>query len=222
MNRLLASLCLAASAAFACNAPAAILLDWSPNATGAELSPSGDGSVLANLSTGINWAEEVMLPFGALITGMDIYTSNTKASLNQSVTIRFWDNPIVPTVFTALVSILDTDGVTGAKADRVRAHVDFGSNAFSVAANQFFLIGMSGTDSDLGLYGLTGPNAPGDEMMLVFNGDVPDDFADVGDMAFRLHGNVSRNVPDSSSTLALLALGAFGIAWFRRVSAKSR
>jgi PEP-CTERM motif len=198
---------------------AGILLDHSPGTTGATLEFS-DGNPWSNDSTSQNFADTFRFGTAETLSGMDIYTSTAFPSVGMSVTVRLWaDSGGLPGAlldnFTTTVTAVDSVG-TVPGTDDVRVHADF---TLDLAANTTYWIGMSGTNAELGQYGLSGPNAPGDGGMAQFKGTTFEGFAPtIGNMAFRLEGPASAVPEPSSFVLASGSIGiiALGLAWRRR------
>ena len=187
-------------------------LDHSPGTTGADLEFS-DGDPWSNNSSGQNFADNFSFGSAQTLSGMDIYTATAFPSVGMSVTVRLWsDGGGLPGTlldnFTTTVTAVDSVG-TVAGTDDVRVHADF---TLSLAANTMYWIGMSGTNAELGQYGLGGPNAPGDGGMAQFAGTTFSFFAStIGDQAFRLEGSPSAIPEPSSVVLAGGAIGLFGL-----------
>jgi hypothetical protein len=196
-----------------------IILDHSPGTTGATVSVPYE-----NLSSTQNFADRVLFPNAALLTGMDIYTSTTVfPSVGQAAMVRVWaGSPAAPgdllVGFTTSISAIDSQGAVDGV---VRLHADF-TSPVSLAADTTYWIGMSSEGRDFGQIGLFAPNAPDDGLMQQFNGLIPQGPPRaIGDMAFRLEGEVISTVPAPPSLIllgtGLPTLAAWG--WRRRKGA---
>jgi hypothetical protein len=197
-------------------AAAAIVWDHSPATTGADI--YGPWS---NISSGQNFSDQFLLGQDTTLTGMDIYTSNAYPSIGQSVTVRLWsDNGGTPGTllqsFTEALAAVDTQSA-GSDLWVRRAFASF-VNPVSVLANTRYWIGMSGTDSELAQLTLTGPNAPGDNTTVGFNGKTFLTNYSIGDQAFRLHGKTTE-VPTPLLLPGLVGMGM--AAWRRRKAVAS-
>jgi hypothetical protein len=198
---------------------ASVLLDRSPATTGATLELA-DGKPWSNLSYSQNFADSFSFGTAETLSGMDIYTSTVLPSVGMSVTVRLWsDSGGLPGTLldnlTTTVTAVDSVGTVPGTED-VRVHADF---TLTLAAGTTYWIGMSGTNAELGQYGLDGPNAPQDGGMARFIGTTFSDFASTdGDMAFRLEGSASTIPEPSSLVLAARSIGllGLGLAWRRR------
>ena len=198
-----------------------ILLDYSPDATGAVIEPT---TAYQNNSAAQNFAERIIFNTDVLITGMDIYTLDWWNSVGNSVLVRTWDEqmgyPALGSVSSILTSIaaMDTEGITHApvlaNGSYVRLHVDFGVNSFNLSANTALWIGISGFQSEIGQLTLTGPNQPDNGALYMFNGLSSSGEPPLGDMAMRIHGE--RSVPETSSVVVLLGLGLCSLIAVRR------
>ncbi len=211
----------------------AVLIDQSPLGTSGTITP-GIGSVWLNVYDSQNFGERVIFAYDVRITGMDIYSYSYFAPIGRDVLIKTWGesegtlDAATLSSFSTVLSAVDTDGI-GTWLGLfdyfgVRAHADFGSNSFVLAANTPLWIDMTGIPTDiaptnLGLLGLKGLAAPADGMMWLFSGDTSLAAIDAaGDMAMRLYGERvdGPTVPDFGPTLALLGLGLAGLAALRR------
>lgn len=208
MFRSLATLTLLCS--IVVSAPAAIIWDYSPATTGANGNPG-----FINRAGDQNFLEHIQFAQDATITGMDIFSRSSAGTLGQSVTIRlFSDASGVPgtliTSFSENLDAVDTVGV-GSLTGITRKYADF-TTSLSLLANTTYWIGMSGTSLDLGQLGLNS-NYPDDSRMYQLNVITPvhPTGTGVGDMAFRLHGDLAA-VPEPSTYIAgallLLPIGA--------------
>jgi hypothetical protein len=208
-------------------AQADVILDYSPDTSGAILTPqdfAGPGSTWSNYYSSQNFGELISFGSDVTITGMDIYSSFAQVGTN--VLVRTWaDSAGTPDSgsvmsFASVVAAVDLVGITSADplSGYNRMFVDFGSNSFTLSANTSLWIGISGLDYGIGLVGLAGPNAPGNGKMAQFAGSTFGFHASIGDMAMRIHG--TQNVPDSASMLSLLGLGALGLALMRRLGTR--
>lgn len=195
-------------------AKAAFIVNYSPGATGA----STFGSFL-NLSTSQNFAERILFNSAATITAMDIYTASFQGPVGTSVTIRLWaDNAGSPgtliTSFTETISVRDSDG-NGGNSQIARIRATF-TNALNLSANTQYWIGMSGTSTDIGLFTLTGPNAPDNARSAIFTGTTFGSTNNTGDMAFRLEGTLGGVVAAPAPAGAVLfGIGLVGLAGSR-------
>lgn len=200
-----------------------ILLDYSPDATGAVIAPMG--TAFSNISGGQNFAERIIFDTDVLITGMDIYSLDWWNTVGNYVVVRTWDEqvgyPDIGTVdsFYSSISAMDSEGITTAPVLSIgsytRLHVDFGANSFNLAANTALWIGISGFQSEMGQLALSGPKQPGNGTMYMFYGLNPAGEPYDGDMAMRIHGE--RSVPETSSVVMLLGFGLGGLMAVRRV-----
>ena len=202
-----------------------ILLDYSPDATGAVIGPPG--SAWSNHSESQNFAERIIFDTDVLITGMDIYSLNWWNSVGHSVLVRTWDEQSgLPDFgsandFLSVIAAIDTEGITTAPiidvGSYIRVHVDFGASSFNLAANTALWIGISGFQSQMGLLSLSGPNQPGNGAMYQFTSLSPEGEPPIGDMAMRIHGERSASVPETGSVVMLVGLGLCGLIAVRRV-----
>jgi hypothetical protein len=198
-----------------------ILLDYSPDATGAIIEPAG--SVWSNISISQNFAENIIFNSNVLITGMDIYSIDSWATVGTAVLVRTWNDqsglPDIGSVkgFASSISTVDTEGIMTAPVapygSYTRLHVDFGANSFSLSANTALWIGISGLQSEIGLLSLGGLNAPGNGEVYMFSDTSPAGVPTIGGMAMRIHG---EQVPETSSVVVLLGLGLCGLIAIRR------
>jgi hypothetical protein len=202
-------------------ADAAIVWDYSPKTTGAVVSPSV-GNWFTNMSTKQNFAEQFLLPQSTTLTGMDVYTISSRAAVEKSVTVRLWEDyegapKTLLKDFTETLAIVDVEGAsTDPNPTMVRAFARF-NEPIRLLANMRYWIGMSGTgdgESDLGQLALVNLNAPGDSRMAQFSDKMFTGLTnnEVGDQAFRLHGNISE-VPTPAMIPGLLS---FGMAIWRK------
>jgi hypothetical protein len=195
-------------------ADAGILWDWSPAATNGSLS-----GLWSNQSNGQNFVESVVFGSAVQVTGMDIYTESSYVNVGATTVVRVRsDNAGTPNGLISesieTITIVDNDG-SAAGRDNVRVHVDF-VTPLNLAAGTYWF-GMSGNGYELGQWGLTNPNAPGDSRMYQFGDLTPMFFTGVfvGDQAFRLYDTPAAAVPEPS-TLALGAIAALGLARLAR------
>jgi hypothetical protein len=201
-------------------AAAAIVWDYSPATTGADIQP-GSGYVWVNDSSAQNFSDQFLLGQDTTLTGMDIYTRDDFLSIGQSVTVRLWsDNSGTPGTllqnFTEALAAVDTQSA-GSDLSVRRSFANF-VNPVSVLANTRYWIGMSGMDSELGQLTLTGLNAPGDNTVARFNGTTFFTNDSIGDQAFRLHGNATA-VPTPALLPGLVGMGM--AAWRKRKAVAS-
>ena len=202
-----------------------ILMDYSPDATGAVIEPSY--SAFSNYWAGQNFAERIIFDTDVLITGMDIYTLDWWSLVGDGVLVRTWDEQMgQPDLasgnnFLSVIAAMDTEGITTAPILSVgsysRLHVDFGANSFNLAANTALWIGISGFQSEIGQLALSGSNQPGNGAMYMFNGLESSGEPPIGDMAMRIHGERSASVPETGSVVMLVGLGLCGLIAVRRV-----
>src|SRR5262249_30423935 len=145
-----------------------IVWDYSPATTGADISPPDPpGGAWVNQAQLQNFAEHFIFSTPTQIDGMDIYTRPDFATVGQSARIGLRaDGAGTPGAlladFTLPISIVDTLGTSG--PNQVRAHVDF-TTPLMLMADTTYWIGMSGTTTELGQLGLSGPRAPDDSRM---------------------------------------------------------
>jgi len=188
---------------------AAIVWDWSPQATGGTVTSDN----WSNESPGQHFAERVSFAAATSITGIDIYNNAAWGTFGTAVKITIWENSggqpgNVLAQYQTSVTIADTDGAVGGQQHRL--HADFA--AFAMAANVDYWIGMAGDGTSLTQTGLQGV-AGGDSRMAQFNSnDVFSYFTDVsvGDMAFRLHGDAGAVPAPLTASLVLAGLAAAG------------
>lgn len=200
---------------------AAIILDYSPGATGASVTGPWQ-----NQAGRQNFAETFSFSTAEILSGMDIYSGNGLPFVGQSVTVRLWsdiggipDALLSETVET--IDIVDSDGTDG-DPGIVRAHATF-LNPLSLSANTTYWIGMSGTGSELGQVGIDGSNAPGDNTAAIFGGAGYQRQAEIGDMAFRLENAATDVVPEPASLAIWGGIGIAGlVAWRRKRSQGSK
>jgi hypothetical protein len=197
-------------------AVAAIVWDYSPATTGADI--NGPWS---NISSIQNFSDQFLLGQDTTLTGMDIYARDGDPSIGQSVTVRLWsDNGGTPgtllQAFTEALAAVDTQSA-GSDPFVRRAFANF-VNPVSVLANTRYWIGMSGTDSELGQLTLTGLNAPGDNTTVGFDGTTFSTNYSIGDQAFRLHGNATA-VPTPALLPGLMGMGM--AVWRKRKAVAS-
>jgi hypothetical protein len=200
-------------------ATAAIVWDYSPETTGAAISPS---TSWVNQISIQNFADQFLLGQDTTLTGMDIYTRGDLIPfVGQSVTVRLWsDNSGIPETllqtFTDAIAAVDNQGA-GSDSSVVRVFANF-TSPVSVLANTRYWIGMSGTTSELGQLTLAGLNAPGDNEVAIFS-DTEFSFSEsIGDQAFRLHGNATA-VPTPALLPGLVGMGM--AAWRKRKAVAS-
>lgn len=178
-----------------------IVLDHSPSLYGTYT------DAWENLSFDQNFAENFLFNTAVQLTGMDIYSHYSSGSVGTSATIRLWsDSAGLPQTllldFTEPISFVDSDGASG---EANRKHVDF-TTPITLSANTTYWIGMSATGEDF--YQTTLFNLPpgGDGFTAQFLNTAYIFQAEIGDMAFRLHGDVA--VPEPSSVMV-----CSGLAW---------
>jgi hypothetical protein len=197
---------------------AGVLLDWSPAATGATASSVLRSENVVDLQS---FAERISFATPVEITGMDIYMVGN--NVGQVGTVRLWaDSSGQPGAllmkFNETVSAVDGIGAIdfSPHSFEVRVHVDF-TMPIELPHGQTFWIGMAGSSTSFfwSQDTLSGPSAPGDGQIAQFNGtDQFSYFSPIGNMAFRLEGDVLQSDPPSPQqvpepgTLALFAAGA--------------
>lgn len=201
------------------HADAAILWDYSPDATAAGITEDYIGPFF-NRADLQYFAETVRFDEAVQLSGMDIYEpTNMEGPKASAVTIRIWpDEAGSPGLdvleFQAAITTVDSDG-TATLAGFQRVHATF-TTSVNLAANTSYWVGMSGFGDPLGQLTLN-KNAPGDSRIFVF--DAPNRLAlltgtHVGDMAFRLHGAATVPMPGS--------VGLFGGALITLLIARRR
>lgn len=206
-----------------------IVFDWSPAGSGA----SGTSGSYGNEDRSFNfqyWGELITFTTDTKIDGMDIYTNASApyGRVGDPVKIRIWSNPngdgnlqltssLLATI-SSTVSLVDTDGAVGTGTGGRRLHADFPE--FTLVGGQLYLIGMAGDNVDLGQDTLVDVPGGDKNMTRFYDADTTVGQRNgIGDMAFRLWGTESSNVPEPDSlALCALALCLFWAVRRQRVS----
>jgi len=189
-------------AALAATSPAdaAILWDYSPDATAAGITDDYIGPFF-NRADLQYFADVIRFDQAVRLSGMDIYEPvDMEGPKASEVTIRLWpDDAGSPGIdvleFQVAITAVDSEGTT-TLAGFQRVHATF-TTPVNLAANTDYWVGMSGVGDPLGQLTLN-KNAPGDSRVFVF--ETRNRLAlltgtHVGDMAFRLHGAAAVPLP---------------------------
>lgn len=202
--------------------PASALLIWdhSPMTIGATPVHPFSTDRWYNMASGQNFADSFILSTDTYLTGIDIYSNTDFGYIGQSVTVRLWSESTELAYLTELsgfyyvtkrvlldevissISDIDSDGALDTMS---RKHADV--DPLLLLANTHYLIGMSGTDSQLGQAGLT--TTSGDSSMVLFSGSTYDHVMYNNVMAFRLEG--TTNIVPEPSTFILFSVSIAGI-----------
>lgn len=190
-------------------ASAAVLFDDAP----AGFTPAN----YVNQAGGQNFLMRFTIGTGATVNGLDIFTSSTFATLGKAVTIKIRaDNGGSPEAanLARIETTLSAIAAVAGQPDFVRrAHADFGGVALAAGS---YWIGMSGTASELGIYGFQngGPDAPADQRQL--SGDAVTITPSVNNLAFTVYGDVNAVPEPAAWALMIAGFGAVGAASRRR------
>lgn len=189
---------------------APVVWDYSPDTTGASVVNNWQ-----NISNRQNFVERFELSADTVLSGMDIFSTTSSGNFGFIATIRVFSNNS-GTPDTKLYEFTETDHVidsvgTLSQPSLSRKHVDF-TVPVSLAAGSYF-IGMSGS-GDIAQAGLL--NIDDNGIWQLSGGTISRFSNGIGDMAFRLFGEVS-SVP-APSAFVLVGLGLIGLG-IRRQSA---
>lgn len=186
---------------------ALMIWDQSPATLGAMPVHPFSTDSWSNIASGQNWADEFpSLSNDVYLTGIDIYSNSSFGFIGQSVTVRLWsyDKLLLDEIHTT-ISAIDTNGALGSMT---RKHADI--DPLLLLANNWYWIGMIGTNSQIAQAGLTTVYGGS---MAQFNGTTFDHIAYNNEMAFRLEG--TTNIVPEPSSFILFCAGIFGVGLFR-------
>jgi hypothetical protein len=179
--------------------------------------PAGNTTFnFVNQASGQNFLMRFTLAHAATVDGMEIFTNPAFVSFDEQLTIKIRNDagglPAATNLFTTTTPVSQIQSEPGQPGFVVRV---FGSFAPVLLQAGTYWIGMSGAVNELGIYAFDSqPNGAADQHQL--NGDALNITPQVGNLAFRVHGNRIAVPEPATWALMILGFGAVGAASRRR------